>query len=118
MGFELTPSAISHTATNETGLSGIPSKGPATTDVTTTTDTATSEDHKEQNRAREKGVNVAVKVARKKAKPDKCALVVIAVQIILILILSVIGVILYLNYDDVRTTLLTNNSAYTHTGLP
>lgn len=65
MSFEPTPSAISHTQTADTGLSGAATKtsrDAGTTDMTTT-DTQTTDDLKEgSNRSKDKGVNVAVKV--------------------------------------------------------
>lgn len=66
--FEPTPSAITHTQTNESGLSGANtqhSKDAGTTSdmtTTTTTEITRSDDIKSGGRRNEKGVNVAVKV--------------------------------------------------------
>lgn len=66
MAFDPTPSAITHTQTNETGLSGVPTKtsrGPGTTDMTTTeTQTGTDDPRDGSRLGKDKGVNVAVKV--------------------------------------------------------
>lgn len=44
-----------------------------------------------------------LQVARKRVHANRCALLVIAIQVVLILVLVIVGVFLYMNYDFVRS---------------